>query len=162
MSGNTTYELTSFQQWVVRSFAELGTAPTGVVDPLGMEFESEGRLARILPHSDAEQALVEVVVADLADTDESTLSRLALRLLRLNDEARFEHAWQAVLDAEDSLCIYAQINMASTSAEGLAEVLDEGIARAAMLDEGLKGLSGLDKQDSPAAIAGVTNGMVRG
>jgi hypothetical protein len=31
-----------------------------------------------------------------------------------------------------------------------------------MLDEGLKGLSGLDKQDSPAAIAGVTNGMVRG
>jgi hypothetical protein len=162
MSGNTTYELTSFQQWVVRSFADLGTAPTGVVDPLGMEFESEGRLARILPHSDAEQALVEVVVADLADTDESTLSRLALRLLRLNDEARFEHAWQAVLDAEDSLCIYAQIKMASTSAEGLAEVLDEGIARAAMLDEGLKGLSGLDKQDSPAAIAGVTNGMVRG
>jgi hypothetical protein len=162
MSDTTTYELTSFQQWVLKSFAELGTAPSGAVDPLGMTFESEGRQARILPHSDAALALVEVEVADLADKDEGMLSRLALVLLRLNDEARFEHSWQAVLDADDILCIYAQISMASTSAEGLADLLDDGIARAAMLADGLQGLSGLGMQDPAAAIETITTGMVRG
>ncbi len=162
MSDTTTFELTSFQQWVLKSFAELGTAPSGAVDPLGMTFESEGRQARILPHSDAALALVEVEVADLADKDEGMLSRLALVLLRLNDEARFEHSWQAVLDADDILCIYAQISMASTSAEGLADLLDDGIARAAMLADGLQGLSGLGMQDPAAAIETITTGMVRG
>jgi hypothetical protein len=162
MSDTTTFELTSFQQWVLKSFAELGTAPSGAVDPLGMTFESEGRQARILPHSDAALALVEVEVADLADKDEGMLSRLALVLLRLNDEARFEHSWQAVLDADDILCIYAQISMASTSAEGLADLLDDGIARAAMLADGLQGLSGLGMQDPAAAIETLTTGMVRG
>jgi hypothetical protein len=164
MSDTTIDELTSFQQWVLKSFAELGTAPSGAVDPLGMTFESEGRQARILPHSDAALALVEVEVevADLADKDEGMLSRLALVLLRLNDEARFEHSWQAVLDADDILCIYAQISMASTSAEGLADLLDDGIARAAMLADGLQGLSGLGMQDPAAAIETITTGMVRG
>ena len=162
MSDITNHELTSFQHWVLKSFADLGSAPTGEVDPLGMEFESDGWQARVLPHSEDELALVEVVVADLATEDEATLARLALLLMRVNDQARFEHSWQATLDADDNLCIYALITMASTSADGLAELLDDGIARAAKLAEGLHGLSGLGMQDPDAAIETLTTGMVRG
>jgi hypothetical protein len=162
MSETTTYELTPFQQWIVNSFTELGTAPAGVVDPLGLEFESDGRVARILPHTDPGLAVVEVVVEDLADKDEGTLSRLALQLLRLNDEARFEHGWQAVLDADDSLCIYVLISMASTSAEDLAGSLDDGMYRAGLLSEVLRGLLSDGPRDPTQATASVTSGMVRG
>jgi hypothetical protein len=162
MSDTTIYELTPFQQWVVKSFGDLGSAPTGAVDPLGLEFESDGRVARILPHTDPGLAVVEVVVEDLADKDEGTLSRLALQLLRLNDEARFEHGWQAVLDADDSLCISVLISMASTSAEDLAELLGDGIARASLLAEGLQGLLVISSADPASAKSAVTAGIVRG
>jgi hypothetical protein len=119
-------------------------------------------VARILPHTDPGLAVVEVVVEDLADKDEGTLSRLALQLLRLNDEARFEHGWQAVFDADDSLCIYVLISMASTSAEDLAELLGDGIERASLLAEGLQGLLVISSADPASAKSAVTAGIVRG
>ena len=84
------------------------------------------------------------------------------QLLRLNDEARFEHGWQAVLDADDSLCISVLISMASTSAEDLAELLGDGIARASLLAEGLQGLLVISSADPASAKSAVTAGIVRG
>jgi hypothetical protein len=84
------------------------------------------------------------------------------QLLRLNDEARFEHGWQAVLDADDSLCISVLISMASTSAEDLAGSLDDGMYRAGLLSEVLRGLLSDGPRDPAQATASVTSGMVRG
>ena len=163
MSDSASSSLNAFQQWILKSFGSLGVEVASEVDPLGLEFESEGRIVRVLPHTDAALAVLQAEVSSLEDADELSLARIAILMLRLNDEARFEHQWQITLDVDDRLCISMQINIAETNAEQLAELLQEGLERAAMLGDSFPELTALVAEaSSPESAHLGSSGLVRG
>ena len=155
-------DLTSFQQWVLGAFNEVGMEPAAGVDPLGLEFTSDNRVARVLPHADTALAVIEVEVRSLSDADALAQARVALLAMRLNDEARFEHAWQIVLDEEERLCISSAVVMSDTSAEALVEVLADGLARATILGEWVDGVLSLQSAHAEQSQAGGQPSIVRG
>jgi hypothetical protein len=125
--------LTPFQHWIVE-IAQANDLPVpDPIDPLGLEFEVEGRLARVTPHSDDALALIEIEVHALTEIGDEQLGNLALQLLRINQEARFEHCWQIVLDDDDIVGISTTVTMATTQPEALASAFDEGLERAKSL-----------------------------
>ncbi len=163
MSDSSSPSLNAFQHWILRSFSSLGVEVASEVDPLGLEFESEGRIVRVLPHTDPTLAVLQAEVSSLEGADELSLARIAILMLRLNDEARFEHQWQIVLDADDRLHISLQINISETNAEQLADLLQEGLERAAMLGDSLHELTALVAEAAtPEADHLGSSGLVRG
>lgn len=163
MLENTPIQLNHFQEWIVQSFNALGLQAVAEVDPLGLEFNSEGRTLRVLPHTDTTIAVIEAEVLSLQDSDELTLARIATLMLRLNDEARFEHQWQVVLDADDRLCVTTSVAIADTNAELLGDLFQEGLDRATALSNGLSGVHGAVQDGSQAPpVAANTSVPVRG
>lgn len=157
MSSTAKATLDAFQQWIVDAVSSAGVAVGEDVDPFGLEFESEGRLARIIPHSDPGLAVIEVEVRSLAEVEPNRAHRLAWELLSLNHETRFQHQWAAILDEDRTLSITSTVAIASTPGEALAETLFDGVERAsqlatvadellAALDSDAQALSGLSSQ----------------
>ena len=137
---NDTPTLSPFQHWILEAATASGLSVPPHIDPLGIELEAEGHLARVTPHSNDTLAITEVDVCSLADVSEESLAQLAVQLLRINHEARFEHGWQIVLDDDDTIGITTTLSMSATDAETLAMVLVDGIERACALAEVVSGL----------------------
>src|SRR5262245_33504515 len=123
----TAATLNQFQRWIADAAQEVGAELRGDIDPLGLEFEAEGRVARIIPHGDEALAVIEVEVQSLEDLRESDVARLAVQLLKLNHEARFEHGWSIVIDDDDMLSVTTTLRLDAVRGNRLAEILYEGI-----------------------------------
>ena len=133
MNTSAAATLTPFQRWITEAMAAAGQPVPPEVDPLGLEFEAEGRMARVIPHADESLAVIEVQACALHELGEEALAALALDLMRLNHEARFEHGWVAVIDDEDWLSVSTTVAVAATLGEALGECLWDGLARATQL-----------------------------
>jgi hypothetical protein len=153
----TAVSLNPFQRWVAGAVREAGAEVPAEIDPLGLSFEAEGRLARIFPHADEHLAVVEVSAIALNGVAEDDVARLAVQLLRLNHEARFEHGWSIVIDDDSRLNVTTTVSVSDTRGNMLAEILYDGIDRAAALSTIVSGLlSGEGSADPETfAIAGV-------
>jgi hypothetical protein len=125
--------LNAFQRWIADVARETGANVPAEIDPLGLSFEAEGRVARIFPHADDDLAVIEVMASSLDEVAENDLARLAVQLLKLNHEARFEHGWSIVLDDANNLNATTTVSVSATRANTLAEILYDGIDRAAAL-----------------------------
>lgn len=112
-------DLNAFQQWVADMAEGAGLELPADLDPMGLELEVEGRMARVMAHSDDSLAVVEVDVRSLNEVDDALLGAVGLALLRLNQEARFEHGWAIVLDEDDRLSITTTLVMAQTASQVL-------------------------------------------
>ena len=157
----TEIALNAFQRWVAEAVREAGGAVPAEIDPLGLSFEAEGRVARIMPHADEGLAVVEVAAASLDDVEENDRARLAVQILRLNHEARFEHGWSIVLDDSNRLNVTTTLSLADTRASMLAEILYDGIDRAASLSTIVSGLiDAKPPQPETGAMPGA--GAIRG
>ena len=139
--------LTAFQRWVADVVRETGAEVPAEIDPLGLSFEAEGRVARIFPHADDDLAVIEVRASSLDEVAEDNLARLAVQLHRLNHEARFEHGWAIVLDDADNLAVTTTVSLSVTRANMLAEILYDGIDRAAALSTIVAGLIDVPASD---------------
>lgn len=157
----TDVPLNPFQRWVADAMRQAGAQVPAEIDPLGLTFEAEGRVARIFPHADEETAVIEVTAISLDDAPENDLARLAVQLLRLNHEARFEHGWSIVIDDANRLNITTTVSVSATSGNKLTEILYDGIDRAAALSVVFSGLLNAAASDrDTSAVAGV--GAIRG
>ncbi len=136
----STSDLNAFQHWVADLAKGAGIELPTPLNPLGLELEMESRLAWVMPHRDAGLAVVEVSVRPLHGIDEAHLGAVGLALLRLNQEARFEHGWAIVLDEEDRLSITMTLVMAQTTGQALNEIIAEGLDRAASLEQAVAGM----------------------
>jgi hypothetical protein len=136
----TAAPLTPFQQWIADTARAVGAEVPAEIDPLGFAFEAEGRLARVLPHTDEALAVIEVAATSLKDVPDDELAWLALQLLRLNHEARFEHGWSIVIDEGDGVRVTTTVTLSATDGTTLAELLYDGIDRAALLSTVVSGL----------------------
>jgi hypothetical protein len=134
------FELNAFQQWVADMAEGAGIELPAPLDPMGLELEVEGRMARVMAHSDDSLAVVEVDVRSLHEIDDALLGAVGLALLRLNQEARFEHGWTIVLNEDDLLSITTTLMMAQTTSQALNEIIAEGLNRAASLEEAVAGM----------------------
>jgi hypothetical protein len=153
--------LNPFQLWVADAAREAGAAVPAEIDPLGLAFEAEGRVARILPHADEARAVIEVLAIFLNDLPEEVVVRLAVQLLRLNHEARFEHGWSIVIDDNDRLNVTTTVSLSETRGNMLAEILYDGIDRATSLSTVVSGLISVPASEpatSPTAGAGAIRG----
>lgn len=163
MSTPPNIELSPFQQWVAQAFRAGGADLPEVIDPLGAEFEAEGRKARVLPHSDDGWAVIEVEVKSLAELQHGDASRLALDMMKLNHDARFEHRWMIIIDDDDMMSITTQVDIAATDSLVLGEILSDGVERAGMLAEAVNGLlSGQVAQLQSAAAPDPSAYLLRG
>jgi hypothetical protein len=136
----STSDLNAFQQWVADMAEGAGIELPAPLDPMGLELEVDGRMARVMAHSDDSLAVVEVDVRSLNEVDDAHLGAVGLALLRLNQEARFEHGWAIVLDEDDLLSISTTVVMAQTASQALNEIISEGLDRAASLQEAVAGM----------------------
>jgi hypothetical protein len=139
--------LNSFQRWLADVMRAAGGNVPAQIDPLGLSFEAEGRVARIFPHADDDLAVIEVVASSLDGIAESDLARLAVQLLRLNHEARFEHGWSIVLDDANNLTVTTTVSLSATRENMLAEILYDGIDRATALSTIVAGLISAETSD---------------
>jgi hypothetical protein len=156
-----TVSLNPFQRWVAAAAREAGASVPADIDPLGLAFEAEGRIARLMPHADDGLAVVEVAALSLDDMAEDDVARLAVPLLRLNHEARFEHGWSIVIDDGNRLNVTTTIVLADTPGSRLAEILYDGIDRAAALSAIVSGLVNARASEAePGPIVGA--GAIRG
>ena len=133
-------DLNAFQQWVADMAEGAGLELPADLDPMGLELEVEGRMARVMAHSDDSLAVVGVDVRSLNEVDDALLGAVGLALLRLNQEARFEHGWAIVLDEDDRLSITTTVVMAQTASQALNEIIADGLDRAASLQEAVAGM----------------------
>ena len=156
-----TVPLNPFQRWVADAVREAGADVPAEIDPLGITFEAEGRVARIFPHADEALAVIEVTAVALDDVADDDVARLAVRLLRLNHEARFEHGWSIVLDDDSRLNVTTTVAVADTSGNLLAELLYDGIDRAASLSTIVSGLMSAEPSE-PETRPFVTASAIRG
>jgi hypothetical protein len=154
--------LNSFQLWIADAMRELGAEVPAEMDPLGLSFEAEGRVARIMPHAEDELAVIEVTAISLKDVGEDDIARLAVQLLRLNHEARFEHGWAIVLNDGDGLTVTTTVSVSGTRPSQLAEILYDGIDRAASLSAVVSGLIGAVEAAEPETTAVAGTGVIRG
>jgi hypothetical protein len=129
----TTVTLNQFQSWAADAVREAGAEVPAEIDPLGITFEAEGLVARIFPHADEALAVIEVTALSLDDIGKDDVARLALALLRLNHEARFEHGWSVVIDDGNQLNVTTTVAVADTRAGMLGAILYDGIDRAVSL-----------------------------
>jgi hypothetical protein len=83
----------------------------------------------------------------LDEVAENDLARLAVQLLRLNHEARFEHGWSIVLDDANSLTVTTTVSVSATRENMLAEIVYDGIDRAAALSTVVAGLIDVPASD---------------
>ena len=157
----TAAPLNPFQRWIADAAREVGAAVPAELDPLGLAFEAEGRVARVMPHADEALAVIEVMATSLDDIPEDAVRLLAVQLLRLNHEARFEHGWSIVIDDNDRLTVTTTVSLSGTRGNMLAEILYDGIDRAAALSAIVSGLiSAGASAPGTSAIAGA--GAIRG
>jgi hypothetical protein len=157
----TEIALNPFQRWVAEAVREAGAQVPAEIDPLGLSFEAEGRVARVLPHADEALAVIEVVAISLDDVAESEVERLAVQLLRLNHEARFEHGWSVVIDDGNRLNVTTTLSVADTRGSMLTEILYDGIDRAASLSTIVTGLMSAEQSEpetGPIPGAGAIRG----
>ena len=133
-------ELNAFQRWVADMAHACGIELPAPLDPLGLELHVEGRVARIMAHTDDSLAVVEVDVLGLYDCGDEELGTVSVALLKLNQEARFEHGWAIVLDEQDRLSITSTVVMASTAAQALNELVADGLERAQALAEAVSAM----------------------
>jgi hypothetical protein len=129
----TTAALNRFQRWAADALREAGADVSAETDPLCITFEAEGRVARVLPHADEALAVIEVTVLSLDDIAKEDVPRLALALLRLNHEARFEHGWRIVIDDGNQLNVTTTVAVADIRANVLGTILYDGIDHAKSL-----------------------------
>jgi hypothetical protein len=154
--------LTALQLWLLEAAARAGVERPSEPDPLGLELEFDGYLARVLPHSEERRAVLEIEVRSLAAVNESDLAKLALQMLRLNHDARFEHDWVVILDDEDMLCVSTTIELGLTPPESLGDRLSDGLARARILvtlSDELMGLVNETPASAPGAFPGAQNAI---
>lgn len=152
--------LNRFQLWVADAVKQAGAAVPETIDPLGLSYEAEGRVARIFPHADDGLAVVEVTAMSLDDLAEDDVAQLAVQLHRLNHEARFEHGWSIVIDDDDRLNVSTTVSTAETTGTRLTEILYDGIDRAKALSTVVAGLLSADASE-PEPSAGAA-GVIRG
>jgi hypothetical protein len=173
----TTVALTQFQRWAADALREAGAEVPAEVDPLGLTFEAEGRVARIFPHTDEALAVIEVTALSLADIArddvakddmaKDDMARLALALLRLNHEARFEHGWSIVIDDDNQLDVTTTVAVADTRAGMLGAILYDGIDRAKSLSSvvaELRSAPAFDPEnlEDPGPALAPRSGAIRG
>jgi hypothetical protein len=152
--------LNQFQRLVAEAARSAGADVPAEIDPIGLSLEMAGRTARILPHSDDAHAIVEVVAISLEDLEENELARLAVQMLGLNHEARFEHAWTIVLDDNRNLNVTTTVSAFATTGQALIEILYDGIDRASTLSAAVSALIAIPP---PASARGmVAGGGIRG
>jgi hypothetical protein len=153
-----------FQHWLAEVMQD-GAGMPMEIDPLGLSFETDGRVTRIFPHADDDLAVVEVRVSSLDELAGNDLARLALQLLRLNRAARLEHDWSVVLDEADNLAVTTTVSQSATGANVLAAILQDGIDRAAALSRVVAGLIGIvapDPDSGPGPELVLAGGAIRG
>jgi len=150
-----------FQLWLAEAVREAGAKVPGDMDPLGLSFEADGRVARILPHADEDLAVIEVTAIALDDSAEDDVARLAVQLLRLDHEARFEHGWRIVLDDNDRLNVTTTVAVPGTRGNELRDILYDGVERARALSAVVAGLLGAGAPE-PETTEMPGTGAIRG
>jgi hypothetical protein len=156
-----TVALSPFQRWVAAAISEAGGEVPAELDPLGIAFEAEDRVVRLFPHADEALAVIEVTAVALEDIAQDDVARLAVQLQKLNHEARLEHSWRVVLDDHDRLNVTTTVAVADTGASLLAEIVRDGIGRAASLATIVTGLLSMPASD-PDDRAPIGVGAIRG
>lgn len=155
--------LNAFQRWIADVMQDAGADVPAEIDPLGLSFEVEGRVARIFPHADDDLAVIEVVASSMDELAEDDLARLTVQLLRLNHEARFEHGWSIVLDDGSNLTVTTTVSVSATPAKMLTEILYDGVDRAAALSTVVAGLIDVPAADpEPGPVVIPAGSMIRG
>jgi|LauGreDrversion4_2_1035121.scaffolds.fasta_scaffold01010_19 hypothetical protein len=145
-------ELNSFQRWVADMAQAVGMQLPSHLNPFGLELELDGRITRVLPHTDDAMAVIDVEIRSLGGLADGQAAGLAMTLLRINQDARFEHGWAVVLDDDDMLSISTTVSIAATSAHRLNEWLTEGLDRAQALTQAVAGM--IDPATAQAGAAG--------
>lgn len=146
---------TVFQRWIAEAARDVGAEVPALTDPLGLTFEAEGHVARVLPHADEALAVIEVMAVSVDGVSEEDAGRLAVQLLKLNHEACFEHGWSIALDG-DRLTVTTTVAVPATGGHALSEILYDGIDRAAALSRVVSGLIDLG---APPPETGATVGV---
>ena len=165
-------ELNSFQRWVADMAQAAGMQLPSEINPFGLEIELDGRIARVLPHADEALAVIDVEVQSLDGLADGQAAELAMTLLKINQEARFEHGWAIVLDDDEMLSISTTVSMAATAADGLNEWLALGLDRAQALTQAIGGMvnpavsqaptQAADEAMQSAVSSGAHFGLIRG
>jgi hypothetical protein len=132
-------DLSSVQQLLSDFVAAQGGKLDGTIDPMGAEIETDGRKLRILPSDNEQVVVIEVDVCQLSDWQLDSAD-LLMALHRLNDEARFIHAWAAIIDDTDAVVVSAALPLSLVNAENLPDWLSEGLDRAESLAQVLSAL----------------------
>jgi len=160
----TAAALNPFQLWLADAVRAAGGAVPAEADPLGLSFEAEGHVVRVFPHADDALAVIEVTALPVSDLAEDDVSRLAVQLLRLNHEARFEHGWSIVIDDSDRLNVTTTVAVSGTPASLLGEILYDGIDRAQSLSTVVAGLMSAETEaaSGPETGASPGAGLIRG
>jgi hypothetical protein len=161
MQQTTDLESSGFQAWILKLIESLGVTPDQQTEPAGFQFETEGRIARVLPHEDPSLAITEVEVLSLLSTDSLQMARVATELMRLNHDARFLHSWQAAFDDDDTLVIWCALRTAEVDLESMADILSDGVERAALLESAVNSI--LATYDAPSEVPQPqVQGQIRG
>jgi hypothetical protein len=102
------------------------------VSPAGAEIDIDGRKLRILPSFDPTEVVIEVDVCPLSENQIAS-PELLLALHRLNDEARFAHAWTVTIDDTNALMVSVRVPLSKAEGALLPDWLGDGLERAEML-----------------------------
>lgn len=125
---------------LMRNFAvHSGMPALSDEDAFGAEFEVGAHRCRVLPHPGRDdRLLLEVDVQPVGPDGAELEPAIALLLLRLNGDARFEHDWSICLDNRHHLILSAWREIAQTPPGELEALLVEGIERAESLSAALR------------------------
>jgi hypothetical protein len=75
MEQGKSQETSHLQEWVFKLIESLGVTPDFQSDPVGFQFESEGRIARVFPHEGPTLAVAEVEVCSMLRMDGGQVAR---------------------------------------------------------------------------------------
>jgi hypothetical protein len=121
---------TSRFQALIRDFLTSRNMPAADTS-YGLEFESEGVRVQVVAHpQQPDRLIVDAVVAAL---EPDTRAQLLQLLLEFNGEARFEHEWQAAIDADTQLIVHTWAPLDGLTLARLEALMFEGIDQALAL-----------------------------
>lgn len=134
---------TSQYQALIKDFAtHAGLEAFQDEQAIGVDFEVNGYVCRVLPHPQQEERLsVEVDVCRFSSEQAQPSQLEASLLLRLNALSRTEHDWTLGLDEDGHLILWTWREVAATPPAELEALLVEGIDRAEALHAALRPIS---------------------
>ena len=97
----------------------------------GLEFECEGHTVMVIQHP-SDDAYLMLDVSVIALDPEPPAAQLAM-MLQMNEAARFEHGWSAVMDSDMQVSVAASEPLQGLTIARLESLMLEGVERAQAL-----------------------------